>query len=99
MSDLIEDLYYLVEERLHPTFLNDPEYLRLKKASTQLWNETAAALGPDGQKRLDALYDAEADENRFWRLAMFRHTLTLGLELGRLPTSLTASAPRHCGTE
>lgn len=87
MSDLIEDLYYLVEERLHPTFLNDPEYLRLKKASTQLWDETAAALGPDGKRKLEAVCNAEYESDRFWQLDMFRHTLALGLELGRL-TSL-----------
>ena len=89
MSDLLEALYTAVEESLRPTFFADPEYLNLKKASTQLWNEIVAALGPDGHKRLDVLYDAEADEDRFWRLAMFRHTLALGLELGRLPGSLT----------
>lgn len=99
MSDLINDLYTAVEENLRPDFLKDPEYLRLKKTTVQLWDEIAAALGPDGKKRLDALYNAEADETRFWRLAMFRHTLALGLELGRLPASLTVSAPRHFGIE
>ncbi len=89
MSDFIEDLYIMIEENLRPDFFEDPEYLRRKKTSVQLWEETAAALGPDGKKQLEALYDAECEEDRFWRLAMFRHALALGLELGRLPFALT----------
>lgn len=99
MSDLIEDLYTAIEETLRPDFFRDPEYLRLKKTTAQLWEEIAAALGPDGKTRLEALRDAEYDEKHFWHLAMFRHILALGLELGRLPFSLTVSAPRRCGTE
>ena len=89
MSDFIEDLYLLTEENLQPTFLHDPEYLRSKQESTRLGEKIAADLGPDGQTRLDEFINAESTVDHFWQLAMFRHTLALGLELGRLPLSLT----------
>jgi hypothetical protein len=90
MFDLIETLYCTTEEILRPGFLDDPEYLRRKEISARLEAEIAAALGPDGKQRLDDLYSAQCGTDRFWRLAMFRQALAMGLELGRLPAFLTA---------
>lgn len=89
MSDFIENLYLLTEEKLHPTFLHDPEYLRCKKESARLAEGIAADLGPDGQRRLDEFINAESSVDHFWQLAMFCQALALGLELGRLPHTLT----------
>lgn len=90
MSDFIEALYLLTEEHLRPPFLHDPEYLRCKQESSRLGDEIAAALGPDGQRQLDEFINATSTVDRFWQLTMFRQALALGLELGRLPYTLTA---------
>lgn len=90
MSNFIKELCFLLEENLQPTFFRDPDYLRARTEAAQLCDEIAAALGPDGPERLDALMSAEAKADEFWKLALFRRTLALGLELGRLPFSLTA---------
>jgi hypothetical protein len=90
MSDLIETLYCTTEENLQPGFLDDPEYQRWKEVSVRLEEEIADALGPGGKQQLDDLYHAQCGTDRFWRLAMFRQALAMGLELGRLPAFLTA---------
>ena len=90
MSDFIKELCFLLEENLQPTFFRDPNYLRARAEATRLWDEIAAQLGPEGQTRLDALMGAETEMDEFWKLALFRRTLALGLELGGLPAFFTA---------
>lgn len=89
MPDLIQRLYFLTQENLQPTFRKDPGYQRARAEAAKLWDEIAAALGPEGPARLEALMGAEAEADEFWSLALFLRALALGLELGSLPAALT----------
>ena len=84
MDKLIDQLYYMVQETTPLTYRTDPEYKRLSDETDRLWAEIAADLGQGGNARLNALANAQAEEERPWRLSVFRRTLALGITLGRL---------------
>lgn len=84
MNNALEEIYYTIEENLNPDFLEDPEYKRRSRGADQLWEQLAADLGKDGSARLSEFADARADKDEFWRRALFRRALALGVTLGRL---------------
>lgn len=84
MNEIIKELYYYLQESTAPDFLHKPEFVRCKNESTRLWDALAAELGEEGAARLDALFGAEQEKEEFWRFALFRRTLALGISLGRL---------------
>lgn len=84
MNDLIEEIYHIVEENLDSAFRVDPRYKRCRDKTERLWDQIAADLGQEGNARLNDFTNALTDEDGFWRRAMFRRTLALGIALGRL---------------
>lgn len=84
MNDLLEEIYHIVEENLDSAFQADPQYKRRSDKVEQLWDQIAADLGQGGNARLNDFMNAWADEDDFWRQAMFRRALALGITLGRL---------------
>lgn len=84
MDELLNEIYHIVEENLDSAFQADPQYKRCSDKVEQLWDQIAADLGQGGNARLNDFMNAWADEDDFWRLAMFRRALALGITLGRL---------------
>lgn len=84
MNDLLEEIYHIVEENLDSAFQADPQYKRRSDKVEQLWDQIAADLGQGGNARLNDFMNAWADEDDFWRQAMFRRALALGITLGQL---------------
>lgn len=86
MNTLLKEVYHYLQENTEPDFLNDPEYNRCRNESAQIWDAIAADLGDGGNGRLDDLLSAEQGKEEFWRFALFRRALALGISLGRLDT-------------
>lgn len=84
MDELLNEIYHIVEENLDPAFRADPQYKCCSDKVERLWDQIAADLGQGGNTRLNDFMNAWADEDDFWRQAMFRQTLELGITLGRL---------------
>ena len=81
MSNVMNEIYHLVTERLSYQITKEKETeLQLARKSA-LVDEILFRLGPDGMELLDALCGLDAKLDTIYGMALFREAFQLGTEL------------------
>ena len=83
MTELIENLYYAVEERVGERCGTDPQAAELLEQRRTLQNEIARRLGPDAWELLETLSAAELALEDIHDLLLFRSAMRLGTQIAR----------------
>lgn len=89
MSDFLEDLYCTIHEHVAAQDLHYEERMALAKAKEPLREELSRRLGQEGLDLLDRFMNLDDEIGELRHYEVFRRTLAVGLELGRLPSSLS----------
>ncbi len=89
MSDFMENLYRIMEDWVCAQNFHRDEVIALAKQKLPLIEEIDRRLGEDGRAMYDQVQLLDDQVSALRHYEVFRYALALGLELGRLPSTLT----------
>lgn len=84
MRDLIDELYYMVEDRLGQQELEDETQRALSAKRGALQDEIILRLGKDGRKLLETLIEVDMELETIHDQALFRTAMGLGARIAKL---------------
>ena len=84
MRDLIDELYYMVEDRLGQQELEDETQRALSAKRGALQDEIILRLGKDGRKLLETLIEVDMELETIHDQALFRTAMGLGARTAKL---------------
>ena len=87
MTELIERLYFMLEDYLAPYELADEEIGSLEARQEALQNEIILRLGEDGQELMESLAGLNMELELIHNQALFRAAMGLGAQIAA-PVSL-----------
>lgn len=83
MTEIINELYYMVEDRTGQELLGDEEIKRLEEQKCALQDEMIHRLGESGEELLEVIADLDLKLETIHDKALFREAVRLGAELVR----------------
>lgn len=83
MTEILQNLYYLVDDWVGQQFINDPEMKELLERQNVLQEEIIRRLGEDGQDTMEALFNLNLELETIHDQALFRTAMQLGTELAQ----------------
>lgn len=83
MSEIMNEIYYMVENQAGQELMRDEEAKSLEKQRSVLWDEVIHRLGEDGQEIQEAIRGLDLEWETIHDKALFRAAVSLGTELAR----------------
>lgn len=81
MSEIMNEIYYMVEEQAGQGLLKDEEAKSLEKRRSALWDEVIQRLGEDGQEIQEVIRNLDLELETIHDKALFRTALSLGAQI------------------
>ena len=81
MSEIMNDLYYMITERIGQQSMQNKELTLLMARKCALVDEIIFRLGRDGEDLLDALTELESKIETIHDKALFHEALCLGTQI------------------
>lgn len=89
MTEIINELYYMVEDRTGQELLGDEEVKSLEEQRCALWDEVIHRLGEDGEGIREVIRNLDLELETIHDKALFRAAVRLGAELVRPEAGVT----------
>ncbi len=89
MTEIINELYYMVEDRTGQELLGDEEVKSLEEQRCALWDEVIHRLGEDGEGIREVIRNLDLELETIHDKALFRAAVRLGAELVRPKAGVT----------
>ncbi len=83
MTEILQNLYYLLDDWVGQQVINDPEMKELLERQNVLQEEIIRRLGEDGQDTMEALFNLNLELKTIHDKALFRAAAQLGTELAQ----------------
>lgn len=83
MSDMMNELYYMLEERIGQECAKDEEVKALMERKSAVVDEIVRRVGREGEDLWDGLTVLGAELEEIYRRALFQAALCLGVEAAR----------------
>lgn len=83
MTEIMRELYYMIDEWAGQHYENDERTKNLKERKSALEQEIARCIGEEGQEMLEALANLNLELSDIHDNALFRATLSVGTEIAR----------------
>ena len=81
MSEIMNELYYMITERIGQQSMQDKELTLLMARKCALADEIIFRLGEDGEALLDAMAELDSKINAILEKALFHEALHLGTRI------------------
>lgn len=83
MTEIINELYYMVEDQTGQGLMRDEEAKRLEDQRSALWDEVIHRIGEDGDEIREVIRNLDLKLETIHDKALFRAAVQLGVELAR----------------
>lgn len=81
MSEIMNELYYMITERIGQQSMQDKELTLLMARKCALTDEIIFRIGEDGEALLDAMAELDSKINAILEKALFQEALRLGTQI------------------
>ena len=81
MSEIMNELYYMITERIGQQSMQDKELTLLMARKCALTDEIIFRIGEDGEALLDAMAELDSKINKKKKKALFHEALHLGTRI------------------
>ncbi len=81
MSEIMNELYYMITERIGQQSMQDKELTLLMARKCALVDEIIFRIGEDGEALLDAMAELDSKINAILEKALFHEALHLGTQI------------------
>ena len=81
MTEIMNDIYYMLLERIGQQCVNDLETKILRRRKSALIDEIILRLGENGDDLMDTLANLDADLETIHDKALFEAALNLGIQM------------------
>lgn len=78
MSEIMNEIYYMIEERTGQELLDDEEVKNLEARREALWDEVIHRLGEGGEEIREVIKNLDLELDTIYEKALFRAALRLG---------------------
>ena len=85
MSEMMNEIYYMVEDQVGQELMRDEEIKCLEAQRSALWDQVIHRFGEDGKKIQEVIRNLDLDLETIHDKALFRASLRLAMEMAQKP--------------